>query len=125
MTKKIIQIVEDDGLIALHIAETLENAGYQIAEPVNSGDMALKALEKSPKPDLILMDVGLAGSIDGIETARRIREHYDIPILFLTAYSNLIKIEKVKNISSSNYLGKAYLENDLLAAIKSCLHDEG
>ncbi len=122
MTGETIQIVEDDGLIALHIAETLENAGYQIVEPVCSGEMVLKTLEKSPNPDLILMDIGLAGSIDGIETARRIRQQYDIPILFLTAYPNIAKIEELKSVSFCGYLNKPYLENELLTAIENCLH---
>jgi CheY-like chemotaxis protein len=122
MTGETIQIVEDDSLIALHIAEILENAGYQVIEPASSGEMALKALEKSPKPDLILMDIGLAGSIDGIETARRIRQHHNIPILFLSAYANLARIDEVKNIPSCGYLGKPYLEKDLLATVEKALH---
>jgi CheY-like chemotaxis protein len=122
MTKKIIQIVEDDGLIALNLVEILERAGYQVADPADSGRSALQALKKFPKPDLILMDIGLAGSIDGIETSRLIRQHYDIPILFLTAYTNIARTEEVKSISSSGYIGKPYLENDLLNTIEKCLH---
>jgi CheY-like chemotaxis protein len=122
MTGETVLVVEDEGLIALHLTETLEKAGYRIVGTAYSGEMVLTALEKSPIPDLILMDIGLAGSIDGLETARRIRQHFDIPILFLTAYSNIAKIEELKSIKFCGYLDKPYLEHDLLAAIKKCLN---
>ena len=121
MTGKIIQVVEDEGLIALHLTEMLEKAGYRVIDPVYSGEMALKALEKSPKPDLILMDIGLAGSLDGIETAKKIRQRYTLPIIFLTAYSDRSRIEEAKEISSSAYLTKPVSEEDLLAAIGDAL----
>jgi CheY-like chemotaxis protein len=121
MTGKIIQIVEDEGLIALHLTEILEKNGYRITDPVSSGEMALLALEKSPKPDLILMDIGLAGSLDGIETAKKIRQRYTLPIIFLTAYSDRSRIEEAKEISSSAYLTKPVSEEDLLAAIRDAL----
>jgi CheY-like chemotaxis protein len=121
MTGKIIQVVEDEGLIALHLTEMLEKAGYRVIDPVYSGEMALKALEKSPKPDLILMDIGLAGSLDGIETAKKIRQRYTFPIIFLTAYSDRSRIEQAKEISSSSYLTKPVSEEDLLAAIGDAL----
>ncbi len=121
MTGKIIQIVEDEGLIALHLTEILEKAGYRAPDPVFSGEMALLALEKSPKPDLILMDIGLAGSLDGIGTARKIRQQYTIPIIFLTAYSDRSRIEQANEISSFAYLIKPVSEEDLLAAIRDAL----
>ena len=121
MTGKIIQIVEDEGLIALHLTEMLEKAGYRVPDPVFSGEMAIKALEKSPRPDLILMDIGLAGSLDGIETARKIRHQYPIPIIFLTAYSGRNQIEQAKEVSSLAYLIKPVSEDDLLTAIRDAL----
>ncbi len=121
MTGKIIQIVEDEGLITLHLTETLERAGYRVIDPVFSGEMAIKALEKSPRPDLILMDIGLAGSLDGIETAIKIRHQYDIPIVFLTAYSDRSRIEQAKEVSSFAYLIKPVSDEDLLAALRDAL----
>ena len=121
MTGKIIQIVEDEGLIVLHLTEMLEKAGYRVTDPVYSGEMALQALEKSLKPDLILMDIGLAGSLDGIETAKKIRQQYTIPIIFLTAYSDRNRIEQAKEVSSFAYLTKPVFDEDLLAAIRDAL----
>ncbi len=69
MTGETILIVEDDGLIALYLTELMEKTGYLIVGTVSTGEMALRLLEDYLKPDLILMDIGLAGSLDGIETA--------------------------------------------------------
>ena len=82
-----ILIVEDDGLIALHLQELLQNAGYDIPPPVASGEEAIEYVRTCPLPDLILMDVTLDGRIDGIETARQIQESFSIPVIFLSAHS--------------------------------------
>jgi CheY-like chemotaxis protein len=121
MTGETIQIVESDGLIALHIAQILEKAGYRVIEPANSREMLLKTLEKSPKPDLIIIDLDLMGKINNIETARQIRLYYDIPILLLTAYWNKNMFEEAKSIPSCGYLDKPYQEKSLLAAIEKFL----
>ena len=83
MTGETILVVEDDGLIALHLVELLEKAGYRVIDPACSGERALRTLERSPQPDLILMDIGLAGSLDGIETALQIRQKFLIPLIFV------------------------------------------
>jgi CheY-like chemotaxis protein len=113
--------VEDEELIALHLTEILEKNGYRLTDPVSSGEIALKALEKSPKPDLILMDIGLAGSLDGIETAKKIRHKYTIPIIFLTAYLDGPRIEVAKKVSSAAYLVKPVIDENLLTAIRDAL----
>jgi CheY-like chemotaxis protein len=117
MTGAIILIVEDEGLIALHLTELLEKAGYHVSGPAYSGEMVLRELGISPLPDLILMDIALAGSLDGIETARKIRERYPIPVIFLTAYSNQNRIDEAWGVSPFGYLKKPVMEDELLAAI--------
>jgi CheY-like chemotaxis protein len=73
-------IVEDDGLIALHLQELLRNSGYNVPGPVASGEEAIEYVRTSPLPDLILMDITLDGKLNGIETARQIRKISDIPV---------------------------------------------
>ena len=119
--KATILIVEDEGLIALHISEILANAGYTIADLLPSGEDALEYLSKTPPPDLILMDIGLAGKMNGIETARRIREHSDIPVLFLTAYSDQIRIREAGEVSTFERIRKPFTEKDLIAAVETAL----
>ena len=89
---------------------------------IPSGEAALKFLTSSPPPDLILMDIGLAGEIDGIETSRRIRKHRPIPIIFISAYSNQNRIEEALAVSPCGYLLKPFEEKDLLAVIRKALN---
>jgi CheY-like chemotaxis protein len=119
--KATILIVEDEGLIALHISEILAHAGYMVADLLPSGEDALEYLSKTPPPDLILMDIGLAGKMNGIETARRIREHSDIPVLFLTAYSDQIRIRKAGEVSGFERIRKPFTEKDIITAVETAL----
>jgi CheY-like chemotaxis protein len=118
MSGESILVVEDEGLIALHLTELLENAGYQVIGPVSSGEKALSAARESPRPGLVLMDVRLAGQMDGIEAARLIREHFPVPIIFLTAYSSDRTIERIGDLEHEGYLTKPVVGEALLAAIR-------
>jgi CheY-like chemotaxis protein len=117
-----VLIVEDDGLIAMHLSETLEKAGYQVMSPENSGENAISRIGKGLNPDVILMDIGLSGKIDGIQTTREIRQICDIPVIFLTAYSNEARINEAKKISPYGYILKPCMEHDLVGAIEKALH---
>jgi len=116
-----ILVVEDDGLIALHLTETLEKAGYRVIGPVFSGEAVLQEFKKSPLPDLILMDVGLAGSLDGIETAVQIRKRFPVPIIFITAYSTERMLERMKDTCHNGIIQKPFAVADLLNLIKKTL----
>ena len=121
MTGETILVVEDDGLIALYLTELMEKAGYRIVGTVSAGEMALRMLEDSPKPDLILMDIGLAGSIDGIETTRQTRQRYSIPLIFITAYTSERTLERMREVSPDGYIVKPFLDKDVLAVIRKTL----
>lgn len=124
MTHTSILIVEDEGLIALHLMETLANAGYDVREPVSSGEEALRYVEQVPRPDLILMDITLDGQLDGIETASRIRSRYDIPVIFLTAHSNDTIMNRAKDASPCGYVLKPVIEKDLLVHVEKALNQK-
>jgi len=121
MTGESILVVEDEGLIALHITELLEKAGYRVIGPMSSGEMAIRAFGESPAPDLVLMDIKLGGQLNGIETARTIRQRTPVPLVFLTAYSSERTREQVKDIRPEGYLIKPVMETDLLATITTAL----
>ena len=121
MTGEGILVVEDDGLIALHLTETLENAGYRVLGPAFSGESVLQDLTTSPLPDLILMDVGLAGSLDGIETAAQIRKRSSVPIIFITAYSTERMLDRMKDIRHNGIIHKPFDVGDLLALIQKTI----
>jgi CheY-like chemotaxis protein len=124
MAERSILIVEDEGLIALHLMEILANAGYSVREPVPSGEDALRHVERTPPPDLILMDITLDGQLDGIETATRIRERYNIPVIFLTAHSNDTIIHRAKDASPCGYIIKPVIEKELLAHVEKALNQK-
>ncbi|MDK2814917.1 MAG: hypothetical protein PWP18_830, partial [Thermoanaerobacter sp.] len=93
LPKKIL-VVEDSKLNAQITADILDKYGYK-AEIVTSGEEAVeKATNDLENPDLILMDIELKGTIDGIDAARIIQQHKDIPILFLTANASKEIMEK-------------------------------
>ena len=120
MSGETVLVVEDDGLIALYLTELLENSGY-IVGSVSSGEMALQELKGSPVPDLILMDIGLAGSLDGIETLRQVRKQYTIPVIFITAYSSPGILERIREVGPDGYIIKPFLDKDLLNLVRKIL----
>jgi DNA-binding response OmpR family regulator len=115
-----ILIVEDDGLIVLRLQEFLKKNGYTIPEPVPTGEEAIESAGNSP-PDLVLMDIRLAGKIDGIEAARIIREHSGVPVIFLTAHSEIRQLDRVKQVKPAGYIMKPFIEDEVLAAIGKVL----
>lgn len=120
MNKTKILIVEDERIVAIDIKSTLENEGFEIIGMAISGEEAIeKALEL--KPDLILMDIFLRGSLNGIEASKKIKETINIPIIYLTAYEDKATIDKAKETNPVEYLVKPFEEDILIASIKRVL----
>jgi CheY-like chemotaxis protein len=118
--KKIL-IAEDEIIIALDIKKILKNFGYKICSIVYSGEEAIKkALEE--KPNLILMDIMLQGSINGIQAAEIISKEQNIPIIFLTAVTDTEALEKTLITENFGYIGKPYDEQTLRSAIETALY---
>ncbi len=120
-----IMIVEDEFIIALDIKDSLKRLGYKIPTLATNG---IEAIEKAInlKPDLILMDIMLEGDLDGIQAAKEIRQKHDIPILFISSFSDKKSISHAYDISPYGYLIKPFSINDLEAAINRALkiHEE-
>lgn len=99
-------IVEDEILIAWDIQSTLEELGFQVADVVSDGMSALRLIEDKHF-EVLFMDVNLSGSPNGVETARRVRQHADTPIVFITAYSPSDRIyDDLRRIDCSLVVGK-------------------
>ncbi len=121
MVKAKILVVEDEALVAKDMGMVLTDLGYDVVGYAASADDAVKkaaALE----PDLILMDIVLKGQKTGIDASYEIKAKRDIPILFLTAYTDITLIDKAKNTEPYAYLVKPFHEKQLLAAIEMALH---
>ena len=86
-----ILIVEDEYIIAKDLQMSLENMGYTVCAIASSGEEAIERVEKE-KPDLALMDIVLKGTMDGIEAAERIRSNFGTPLIFLTAFSDDVRL---------------------------------
>ncbi len=112
LTRKRIEIVEDEAVIAMEMAQRLRDFGYDVVGTAASGDQAL-ALATESRPDLIMMDIQIKGNSDGIETARRIRERFDVPILFMTAYGDEATVGRAMDSAPYGYLIKPYRPDEL------------
>jgi len=100
-----IHIVEDDAIISMNIREMLISFGYYVTGNSYTGESALRDIPDL-KPDIVLMDIKLQDHLSGIDVARELSNNYDIPVVFLTAYSNKDIIEKVKEITPYGYILK-------------------
>jgi DNA-binding response OmpR family regulator len=118
--KKKILIVEDEWIVASDIKNTLIDFGYDVSSIVESGEDALIHAEKE-NPDLIIMDIKLFGDMDGIETANKIKSLYNLPIIFLTAYSDDKLISRAMISEPYGYIIKPYKANELHISIQIAL----
>ena len=116
-----ILIVEDEAIVAKDISVCLEKIGYEVVASFSKGEKALSFLEEN-KPDLVLMDIMLAGNISGIDASARIKKDYDIPVVFLTAYADEKTIERAKITEPYGYVIKPFKEIDLRTSIEMALY---
>ena len=100
-----ILIVEDEILIAMGIELELKQYGYADCDRVTTGEAAISVASKNP-PDIILMDINLAGHINGIEAARHIQSKNKIPIIFITGYQDKTMEEQITKLQPAGYFVK-------------------
>jgi CheY-like chemotaxis protein len=115
-----ILVVEDEAIVAIDLQCQLRKLGYDVPDPVASGDQALQTIEES-RPDLVLMDINIEGELDGIATASRIPADYRIPVIYLTAHSDPSVVSRAGATRPFGYLLKPYSERELHALIQSSL----
>jgi putative two-component system response regulator len=116
-----IMVVEDEWVVADQLCRSLKELGYTVFSTASTGDEAIRKVE-ADRPDLILMDIVLKGKMDGIEAADRINSKFNIPVLYLTAYTNQEYIERAKQTNPFGYLVKPYNQKELYATIEMALH---
>jgi PAS domain S-box-containing protein len=116
-----ILVVEDDAMIAESIRDVLVRAGYSAPETVSSGPSAIEAAARL-KPSLVLMDVQLDGSMDGIETAQRLRDEQGLRVIYLTGSTDDETLRRAKQTAPLGYLKKPFNARELRIAIEIALH---
>ena len=115
-----ILIVEDKRTAALLIEKTLSSQGYFVTDVVISGEEAIQKAQED-NPDLILMDIELPGAMDGIEAASKITSQLNIPVVYLTAYSNDKTLQRVKMTNPFGFIVKPFKARDLHSTIELAL----
>jgi two-component system, response regulator PdtaR len=116
-----IFIVEDESLIVMELEDRLTQLGYTVCGYTSRGEDAVTTAAEL-HPDLMLMDISLAGAMNGIEAAERIRQEHDIPIVFLSAFSDNDLLRKAAHTEPYGYLVKPFEERELHATITMALY---
>ncbi len=121
MDNERILIVEDEKIIALDLQRRLERFGYVICDTSADGeDAVVKA--RQHRPDIILMDIMLAGAVDGIDAAKIIKRELQLPVIFLTAYADERTLERAKEAEPFGYILKPFKERELYTTIDIALY---
>lgn len=121
MPKTKILIVEDESIVALDIKRILTNLQYEVTNMASDYFSAIESVEKN-KPDIILMDVNLGKGKDGIETAKEIQINYNIPIIYITAYSDENTINRAISTNPMGYLLKPFKKDEIKSIILLTLY---
>jgi CheY-like chemotaxis protein len=115
-----ILVVEDERIVARELQQTLISMGYEVPVTVASADEALQAAAELA-PDLALMDIRIAGPADGVHTANELRRVHDLPVVFLTAYSDEATLDRAMVSEPFGYLIKPVSDTELRSAVEVAL----
>jgi len=116
-----ILVVEDEAIVAANIEMRLQSLGYSVPAIVDSGADALTVID-TVHPDLVLMDIRIAGPIDGVVTAEIIRARYAIPVIYLTAYTDAETLQRARRTEPYGYIHKPFEVGELRTAIELALY---
>ena len=119
--KTTVLIVEDESLVAEGIETSLLELGYEVAAKAGSAKDAVD-LARKHRPDIVLMDIALKGEEDGVYAAGQIASQFDIPVVFLTAYSDKSTLDRAKLTNPFGYITKPFQDKDLSVAIELSLY---
>lgn len=115
-----VLIVEDEVIVALGIKTFLLNMGYDIVNIISSAERAYQYLQREPV-DIVIIDIYLAGLMDGIELAKLINDLFYMPVIFLSANSDKKIFDRAKGVESYAYISKPFKEKELSLAIEISL----
>jgi PAS domain S-box-containing protein len=121
MSKTKILVVEDESIVAKDIQNTLIKLGYDVPATASNAAAAYDKLDEI-QPDLVFLDIKLKGDVDGIQIAERIKNAYDIPVIFLTSFVDKQTLDRAKITEPYGYLVKPFSEPDLQSTIEMALY---
>lgn len=112
-----IVLVEDEMVVGLELRKTLERLGYRVSDVLTSGEGAVDYVLNNDV-DLVLMDVKLQGALDGIEATNRLHESRDVPVVFITSYSDEKMLERIRQTEACGYIKKPFDKDDLASVTR-------
>jgi len=115
-----VLVVEDEGIVAMDLERLLGRLGYVVPAVVADGEGAVAKTE-ALRPDVVLMDIMLKGQVDGVQAAEAIRERFNTPVVFLTAYGDEATVRRAKAAGPFGYVLKPFEERQLEIAIEMAL----
>ncbi|SDB55726.1 Response regulator receiver domain-containing protein [Desulfonatronum thiosulfatophilum] len=117
-SQKRVLIIEDDGILAMALESLLTNMGHVVVKAVATGEDGIVAV-KDAQPELVLMDINLAGRMNGITAAEHIRSFSDIPIVYLTGHSEEAVVREAEKTKPHGFLLKPVLKKQLKTCLES------
>ena len=121
MSNPTILIVEDEAIVSADIANKLRKLGYEVAGSTGTGEEAVE-IARRQRPSLVLMDIRLAGTMDGIATAEVIRQECQVPVVFLTAHSDKATLQRARQAEAFGYILKPFDDRELHTQIEMALY---
>ncbi|MCC1484137.1 LytR/AlgR family response regulator transcription factor [Winogradskyella immobilis] len=121
MSKVKILVVEDEIIIADNICDTLNSLGYKALEPAVNYTEAIELIENE-NPDIAILDIQLSGQKTGIDLAKKIKEDYNFPFIFLTSNADVSTVNEAKKVIPPAYLIKPFTKEELYTSIEIALY---
>jgi diguanylate cyclase (GGDEF)-like protein len=116
-----VLVVEDEAVVALSLEDRLTRMGYTVTGLASSGAAAMGKIEQV-RPDIVLMDIHLQGPQDGIAAAAEIHDRFDLPVVYLTAFSDTDTLQRASATAPFGYLTKPFREEELRATLEMALY---
>jgi DNA-binding response OmpR family regulator len=116
-SKRRVLIVEDEILIAEELKERLSLLGFSVIGAVDSADEGITIATRE-RPDLVLLDIRLKGEKDGIQAAREIHQKVDVPVVYLSAYSDRLTVDRIKGSEYDGFILKPFRAGELQSTIE-------
>jgi DNA-binding response OmpR family regulator len=110
-------IVEDEILIAEELKARLSLLGFSVIAAVDSGEEGI-AIATRERPDLVLMDIRLKGEKDGVQATKEIHQQVDVPIVYLTAYSDRLTVDRARGTEYDGFVLKPFRAGELQSTIE-------
>jgi CheY-like chemotaxis protein len=115
-----VMVVEDEGLLAMAMCDDLEQAGYHVCRPVATGEQAIQSIA-GELPGIVLMDIRLAGALNGVEAVQQVRAFSQVPVIFMTGYPDKDTQDQAMQLQPAAYLVKPVELYDLEPLFESLL----